>query len=138
MTAEKTYTCGRCGGVFDKGCPDDDAMAESRAVFGDIPAGELAAVCEDCWQEIRPRTIPVQLLYGMSIRINSAVPKGEPALLWSPHTGSSAEVHDQEDLERIRKALTDLVALSAACTCGEDGADRPSLPHKTWCPKYGE
>jgi DNA-directed RNA polymerase subunit RPC12/RpoP len=47
-----SYTCARCGGRFTKGRSDEEAAAESRAIWG--PQDDLAVVCEDCWELIRP------------------------------------------------------------------------------------
>jgi rubredoxin len=54
MSETETYTCALCGGVFEKGQSDEEALAESRAYFGDVPPEELAVVCDDCWEEVRP------------------------------------------------------------------------------------
>ncbi|MDE2097709.1 MAG: hypothetical protein KGL39_10710 [Patescibacteria group bacterium] len=48
------YTCSLCQGIFNKGRSDAESLEESRSYFGDVPAEELAIICEDCWQKIHP------------------------------------------------------------------------------------
>ena len=43
-----TYDCAQCGGTFDKGWSDEEAMQESETNFGDVEAGDLAVICDDC------------------------------------------------------------------------------------------
>jgi hypothetical protein len=49
--AEK-YTCAACGGTFSKGWSEEEALAESRDVFGVDPAQDptMAVVCDDCYK----------------------------------------------------------------------------------------
>lgn len=47
-----TYTCAFCGGTFDKGRSDDEAMAESAERFGARDPSDLAVVCDDCFQRM--------------------------------------------------------------------------------------
>jgi rubredoxin len=48
----KTYTCEQCGGVFDAGWTEEEARAEQRQNFGDMPDGVMAQVCDDCYKQI--------------------------------------------------------------------------------------
>jgi len=48
------HLCSLCGCVFASLWPDEEAMAESRANFGDQPKEQLAVVCDDCWERVRP------------------------------------------------------------------------------------
>ncbi len=48
------FTCDRCGGVFEKGWTDDDALAEARDLFSPAELENPAVVCDDCWQEFMP------------------------------------------------------------------------------------
>ncbi len=50
----KDYKCSLCGGVFETTVSDEEAMAESRAIFGDVPPEQLDVVCDDCWHKINP------------------------------------------------------------------------------------
>ena len=43
------YRCWICLGVFTKGRPDDEAIAEHFARNPDIPADETGIVCDDCF-----------------------------------------------------------------------------------------
>jgi hypothetical protein len=46
-----TYTCEACNQVFEKGRSDDEAMAESKQMWGDIPPEDQAVICESCFRE---------------------------------------------------------------------------------------
>lgn len=48
--SEDIYTCGNCGGTFEKAWSDDESDAEARQMFGEIPAEEKAVVCDDCYR----------------------------------------------------------------------------------------
>jgi hypothetical protein len=50
--ATGSFTCARCRGRFTKGRTDEEAAAESLAIWGQ--QDDLVEVCEDCWQVIRP------------------------------------------------------------------------------------
>lgn len=45
---DKTFVCNACGGTFEKAWSEDEALAEMRARFGDIPEMKRAIVCADC------------------------------------------------------------------------------------------
>jgi len=49
-----TYKCAACDGVFEKEWSDDEAMDESRDLFGDVPQSNLAVVCDDCFKAMSP------------------------------------------------------------------------------------
>jgi hypothetical protein len=44
------YRCEGCGGVFKKGWSDEEALAELKEVWGDIPVSECGVICDDCNQ----------------------------------------------------------------------------------------
>jgi len=46
----ETFTCGLCGGVFDKGWSDEEAEAEKQEHWPRAVAHEevFAVVCDDC------------------------------------------------------------------------------------------
>lgn len=50
--ADETYTCAACGGVFEKGWSDEEALAEAAEVFPDW-GGPMDVVCDDCWNKMR-------------------------------------------------------------------------------------
>lgn len=46
------YQCGACKGVFPKVWSDEEAMAESHAIFGEMPPEDTAIVCDVCYREM--------------------------------------------------------------------------------------
>jgi rubredoxin len=48
-----TYACARCGGTFEKGWSDDEAEAETRRMFGNVPDHLLSVVCDDCFKALK-------------------------------------------------------------------------------------
>jgi hypothetical protein len=45
--------------MFDKGRPDEVALAEMEAALGPVPVDEpLDVVCDDCWEVVNPRKHP--------------------------------------------------------------------------------
>ena len=52
MAVKTSFTCADCGGTFEKGRSDEDALAESAARFGELPIDELAVVCGDCLPKV--------------------------------------------------------------------------------------
>ena len=44
------YTCAACGRTFESGWSHEEAMAESKALFGKFQPDELAVICDDCFQ----------------------------------------------------------------------------------------
>jgi len=49
---DNTYKCTACGGVFDKGWTDEEAMQEKENNFGDIPMQDCDVVCDDCFKAL--------------------------------------------------------------------------------------
>lgn len=48
-----TYRCAECGGIFEKGWTDDEALQEYEAIFSaSEKATPAAVVCDDCYQKI--------------------------------------------------------------------------------------
>ena len=43
------YTCQACGGTFERELADEVVLAETRAIFGEVPPEERAIMCHDCW-----------------------------------------------------------------------------------------
>lgn len=50
MTSEQ-FTCAACGETFNKGRSDEEALAESRLIWGATPPPEMCVICDDCFQK---------------------------------------------------------------------------------------
>ena len=46
--SDKEYTCSACGGTFDKGWTDEEALDEKEQMWGDIPLDQCDVICDDC------------------------------------------------------------------------------------------
>jgi hypothetical protein len=46
------YRCDACGGVFDKGWTEEEALAELAEVFLGFDKEECAVVCDDCYKKM--------------------------------------------------------------------------------------
>lgn len=47
------FTCEMCGGEFDKGRSDEEALGDLAAgPWSDVPEEECAVVCEDCYLKL--------------------------------------------------------------------------------------
>ena len=49
MSETTTFKCANCKKVFDKVRPDEEAKAEMKGLWGDIPENEQIVVCKDCF-----------------------------------------------------------------------------------------
>lgn len=49
-----TFVCAMCGGEFEKGLDEAEALAELKEVWGDISPDECDQVCDDCWEKVKP------------------------------------------------------------------------------------
>ncbi len=58
MNKNNEYTCALCGGVFKKGWPDEEAQAESKKLWGNIPDEDMELVCDDCFKKCSPDANP--------------------------------------------------------------------------------
>lgn len=47
-----TFKCAECGGTFQKARTDEEALAESKKQFGDLPSEKLAVICDHCYFDI--------------------------------------------------------------------------------------
>lgn len=45
-----TFTCAACGETYPKERPDEEALAESKLIWGDQTPDDLAVICDDCFQ----------------------------------------------------------------------------------------
>jgi hypothetical protein len=43
-----------CNEVYEKGLSDEDAFTETQAFWPGVAVEECDAVCDDCWELIRP------------------------------------------------------------------------------------
>jgi hypothetical protein len=50
--SEQQYTCAYCGGTFNKGWSDEEAMAEQEEAFPDVNLSDCAMVCDACYKRI--------------------------------------------------------------------------------------
>ena len=50
----ETYTCGNCGGTFEKTISDEEAAAEAAGFFSPAELEATEVVCDDCWRLIEP------------------------------------------------------------------------------------
>jgi len=51
--SDNTFTCARCGGLFEKDWSDEEAMAEHADRYkSTIPIEECSLVCEDCYNNL--------------------------------------------------------------------------------------
>lgn len=55
MSQSVHYKCAACGGEFDSERSDEDALAESKRLWGDLPASALTVICDDCFQRGLPK-----------------------------------------------------------------------------------
>lgn len=60
---ENEYECAICHGIFAKSRSDEEALEETKNVFGkdysqeNIDNGDLAVICDDCWKKGLPNYI---------------------------------------------------------------------------------
>lgn len=48
-----TFKCEKCGGVFDKGWTDEEAVHELHTTFGENEdVADCAVVCDDCYKNL--------------------------------------------------------------------------------------
>jgi hypothetical protein len=46
------YKCAACGGIFEKGWADSEAVDEQKMIFPDVPLCDCELVCDDCFKKI--------------------------------------------------------------------------------------
>lgn len=57
-----TFTCARCGGVFDNGWSEEKVVAEFRATFmKDYRPEECDFVCDACYNVMHPDKFPARV-----------------------------------------------------------------------------
>lgn len=47
-----TFVCEACGFEFEKAVTDEEAMAEMKELWGDLPPEEQALICDDCFTRL--------------------------------------------------------------------------------------
>lgn len=81
------YTCSICGGVFIKGRSDEEALADSKKIWGDIDENMRGVACEDCF-------VMMDVQFPREKYMNKAVPLHK--------------VHDKEKLHALlQKHISD-------------------------------
>ena len=45
------FQCEACGGTFEKGCTNQQALEEMKKNFGDLPEENQAVICDVCYQK---------------------------------------------------------------------------------------
>jgi hypothetical protein len=48
------FTCAMCGYVGATR-PEEEALAELKEYFGDVPVENCVQVCDECWEIVKPR-----------------------------------------------------------------------------------
>ncbi len=48
------YQCASCNNIYEKGWSDEEAEAEMKDLWGNLPKEEMAIVCDDCFKGIHP------------------------------------------------------------------------------------
>lgn len=48
----KEYTCSGCHKTFTTAWSDEEAMQESKEVWGEYSKEDLAVVCDDCYNKV--------------------------------------------------------------------------------------
>lgn len=44
------YTCASCGETHESDRSDEEAMEESKLLWGDLPQSGLVVICDDCFK----------------------------------------------------------------------------------------
>ena len=48
----KHYICEGCGGTYESGRPEEEALAEFKANYPDCLPKDMAIICDDCHQRV--------------------------------------------------------------------------------------
>lgn len=51
LNAARKFTCWKCREIFDAEWSDEEALAESKFLWGDLPKEEMSPLCDDCFKE---------------------------------------------------------------------------------------
>lgn len=52
VESEPTYTCAKCGGVFEYAWTDEEAEAERQEKYPSFSQAECDIVCDDCFKQV--------------------------------------------------------------------------------------
>jgi|HubBroStandDraft_6_1064221.scaffolds.fasta_scaffold00134_64 hypothetical protein len=125
LATGQDYICAMCGGTFEKSRSDEEALAEMKENFGDVPATEpLDIVCDDCFQKIDPKTHPAEL----------AGWKAEREISYDPKCGDLARnflmdyAMADADYREAEKALAGVIQLTI-----EEWLEERFAPHTHPC-----
>ena len=55
------YECANCHNIYEKGWSDEEALKETKEIWGEIPESEQAVICDDCFNK---RTMPEIIQIG--------------------------------------------------------------------------
>lgn len=72
--SDDIYTCTMCGGVFEKAWSDEEAVAEAKRYFGEIPEEKRAIICDSCFNKIHPEKFPLATKIA-----KTAIAKAQPS-----------------------------------------------------------
>jgi hypothetical protein len=74
MIQPNEFKCHHCGGVFEKGCTDEEATQEYVENFGQVVAthDDGYVVCDDCYNEIMKKFTPEQIQKCKESYLNQA------------------------------------------------------------------
>lgn len=56
------YKCAICGGVFEKGWDDEEALAELNDNFPNVEIEDCDVVCDDCYKKMT-QELPIEEFY---------------------------------------------------------------------------
>jgi hypothetical protein len=48
---QREFTCAKCGGTFNCGWTEEEALAEAQQNWGDVPVVAMDQICDDCHAE---------------------------------------------------------------------------------------
>jgi hypothetical protein len=64
----REYTCAHCRRTFIGDWSEEEAKADLKEYFGDIPLSECVQVCDDCYQKMHPKDHPTKVLEALRQR----------------------------------------------------------------------
>ena len=54
---ENEYKCEMCQNIYEKGWSDEESEQEAKDIWGEIPQGDKAVICDDCYNRRTPQEI---------------------------------------------------------------------------------
>jgi hypothetical protein len=48
-----TFKCDHCGETFDKAWSDEEALAESKELWGELPPEAQSVICDECFKDFQ-------------------------------------------------------------------------------------